>query len=114
MRVEIAVNPAELVSLASRVAPAPQQARGAAQPRRGGRGGAKPREPRAARPKKTAEDLDAEMAVSFHFSASTALTGRPTAKTLPPLRHDKVVVLKCLCDYTCRGDMKCIVRSSHD
>jgi len=61
MRVEIAVNPADLVTLASRVAPAPQQARGAAQPRRGGRGGAKPR---AARPKKTAEDLDAEMAVS--------------------------------------------------
>ncbi|WVR07538.1 hypothetical protein IAU60_004580 [Kwoniella sp. DSM 27419] len=65
MKVEIAIDPNQAQSLASRVAPqqptnrsgpAARGARGAA---RGGRGGTKPR---AARPaKKTAEELDAEM-----------------------------------------------------
>jgi len=66
MKVEIALDPSQLQSLASRVAvPAPARngtpagsARG-----RGGRGGGKPR---TARPKpKTAEELDAEMSVSI-------------------------------------------------
>ncbi|KAK1927238.1 hypothetical protein DB88DRAFT_477337 [Papiliotrema laurentii] len=57
MKVEIALDPSQVVSLASRVAPAPARA-AAAGPRRG-RGG----RPRAARPaKKTAEELDADMA----------------------------------------------------
>ncbi|KAK6910721.1 hypothetical protein I203_104753 [Kwoniella mangroviensis CBS 8507] len=60
MKVEIAIDPNQAQSLASRVAAAPP-ARGAANPRgRGrGRGGARPRNPRPA--KKTAEELDAEM-----------------------------------------------------
>ncbi|WVW85560.1 hypothetical protein I302_107598 [Kwoniella bestiolae CBS 10118] len=60
MKVEIAIDPNQAQSLASRVA-APPPARGAANPRgRGrGRGGARPRNPRPA--KKTAEELDAEM-----------------------------------------------------
>jgi len=66
MKVEIALDPSQLQSLASRVA-APAPARngtpaGAARGR-GGRGGGKPR---TARPKpKTAEELDAEMSVSI-------------------------------------------------
>jgi hypothetical protein len=63
MKVEIALDPSQVVSLASRVAPAPARA-AAAGPRRG-RGG----RPRAARPaKKTAEELDADMAVSSLLS----------------------------------------------
>jgi hypothetical protein len=67
MKVEIALDPSQLQSLASRVA-APAPARngapaGAARGGRGGRGGGKPR---TARPKpKTAEELDAEMSVSI-------------------------------------------------
>ncbi|WRT68462.1 uncharacterized protein IL334_005438 [Kwoniella shivajii] len=59
MKVEIAIDPNQAQSLASRVAAAPT--RSAAPPRgRGrGRGGAKPRTARPA--KKTAEELDAEM-----------------------------------------------------
>jgi THO complex subunit 4 len=65
MKVEIALDPSQLQSLASRVSAPPAQARngtpaGAARGR-GGRGGGKPR---TARPKpKTAEELDAEMSV---------------------------------------------------
>jgi THO complex subunit 4 len=68
MKVEIALDPSQLQSLASRVSAPPAPARngaaaGAARGR-GGRGGAG--KPRAARPKpKTAEELDAEMSVSF-------------------------------------------------
>lgn len=60
MKVEIALDPSQMQSLASRVAPASSAAntgRGAATPKRA----AKPRAPRPA--KKTAEELDAEMAV---------------------------------------------------
>lgn len=69
MKVEIALDPSQLQSLASRVA-APAPARnatpaGAARGGRGGRGGGKPR---TARPKpKTAEELDAEMSVSYEL-----------------------------------------------
>jgi len=67
MRVEIAIDPNALQTLASRVAPAP--AAGGRKPAAGGRreGGERrsTRSTRAPRPaKKTAEDLDAEMAVS--------------------------------------------------
>lgn len=68
MRVEIALDPSTLVSLASRVAPAPAAAAARGGAARGGRGGARggAGKPRAARPtKKTAEELDAEMAVSL-------------------------------------------------
>ncbi len=58
MKVELALDPSQMVSLASRVAPAPAT-RGTATARRG-RGAA--RNPRSA--KKTAEELDAEMTVS--------------------------------------------------
>ena len=59
MKVEIALDPNQMVSLASRVAPAP--ARGKASAR--GRGA----KTRSARPvKKSAEELDAEMAVGPH------------------------------------------------
>jgi len=57
MKVEIALDPSTLVSLASRFAPAPA-ARGSAPTRR--RGATSARTPRPA--KKTAEQLDAEMA----------------------------------------------------
>lgn len=60
MKVELALDPSQMVSLASRVAPAPT-ARAVVAPRRGrpaGRG----RNPRPA--KKSAEELDAEMTVS--------------------------------------------------
>ena len=59
MRVEIALDPTQMVSLASRVAPAPV-ARGT-DTARGGRGGGRGRAPR--RVKKSAEELDADMAV---------------------------------------------------
>ncbi|KAK8854737.1 hypothetical protein IAR55_003476 [Kwoniella newhampshirensis] len=64
MKVEIAIDLNQAQSLASRVAPA-APARSGTQPRggrggRGGRGAAKPRAPRPV--KKTAEELDAEMA----------------------------------------------------
>jgi hypothetical protein len=61
MKVEIALDPSQVQSLASRVAPATARggaARAPAQPRRGG---GRPRQPRPQ--KKTAEELDAEMAV---------------------------------------------------
>lgn len=69
MKVEIALDPSQLQSLASRVSapPAPRNASGpgaGAGRGRGGRGGGKPR---TARPKpKTAEELDAEMSVSIY------------------------------------------------
>ncbi|RSH88549.1 uncharacterized protein EHS24_001094 [Apiotrichum porosum] len=71
MKVEIAIDPNALQTLASRVAPAPaaantrapKAAAGAARGGRAPRTGGAPRAPRAPRPaKKTAEDLDAEMA----------------------------------------------------
>lgn len=78
MKVEIAIDPNAMQSLASRVnVPAASGGRGAgrapaaAKPRNGGRaaggaGAARAPKPRAPRPaKKTAEDLDAEMAVSI-------------------------------------------------
>lgn len=61
MKVEIALDPSQMQSLSARVAPAPARggaARAPAQPRRGG---GRPRQPRPQ--KKTAEELDAEMAV---------------------------------------------------
>lgn len=62
MKVEIALDPTQLVSLASRVAPAPA-ARGPTGRR--GRAAGRADRPRTARPaKKTAEELDADMAVS--------------------------------------------------
>ncbi|WVF72862.1 hypothetical protein IAT40_007680 [Kwoniella sp. CBS 6097] len=66
MKVEIAIDPNQAQSLASRVAPQPA-ARVAANQTRGGRGGrggrGAARGGRAPRPaKKTAEELDAEMA----------------------------------------------------
>lgn len=75
MKVEIAIDPNAMQSLASRVnAPAAAaggrgagRAPAAAKPRNGGRaaGSGRAAKPRAPRPaKKTAEDLDAEMAVS--------------------------------------------------
>jgi THO complex subunit 4 len=70
MKVEIALDPSQLQSLASRVSapPAPRNASGpgaGAGRGRGGRGGGKPR---TARPKpKTAEELDAEMSVSNRY-----------------------------------------------
>ena len=79
MKVEIALDPSQLQSLASRVA-APAPARngapaGAARGGRGGRGGGAGK-PRAARPKpKTAEELDAEMSVSL---CSFMVVGRMT------------------------------------
>lgn len=71
MKVEIALDPSQLQSLASRVSAPPAAAHrggaGAGAARgggRGGRGGAGGK-PRTARPKpKTAEELDAEMSVS--------------------------------------------------
>ena len=109
MRVEIAINPAELVTLASRVAPAPQQARGAAQPRRGGgRGGAKPK---VARPKKTAEELDAEMSVSGAGSSHGAMLILGLRQgCFHRLKRDRCSVKKYLCDSACKRDMKCIAR----
>ena len=68
MKVEIALDPSQLQSLASRVSAPPAAVAnrgGAAGGRggaRGGRGGGKPRTARA-KPK-TAEELDAEMSVS--------------------------------------------------
>ncbi|WVR00061.1 hypothetical protein IAU59_007203 [Kwoniella sp. CBS 9459] len=66
MKVEIAIDPNQAQSLASRVAPQPAARSAANQPRggRGGRGGrGTARGGRAPRPaKKTAEELDAEMA----------------------------------------------------
>lgn len=76
MKVEIIIDPSAVPSLAARVASAP------APPAKGGRGaGAAPRNaaarparrPRAPRPaKKTADDLDAEMAVSAMTTPLTA------------------------------------------
>lgn len=84
MRVEIAVDPNALQTLASRVAPAAGTSRGGRQSggersergerNGGGRGdgGRRAPRPRPARPaKKTAEDLDAEMAVSWVVSRVT-------------------------------------------
>lgn len=74
MRVEIALDPAQLVSLASRVsgkAPADPAAR-APRAARGGRGGKAPRPAR-----KTAEELDADMVVSLG-NASIADVNRRT------------------------------------
>ncbi|RSH88799.1 hypothetical protein EHS25_003027 [Saitozyma podzolica] len=68
MKVEIALDPSQMQSLASRVAPAPARggaARAPAQPRRGG---GRPRQPRPQ--KKTAEELDAEMAAYKDTSAA--------------------------------------------
>lgn len=72
MKVEIALDPSQLQSLASRVSAPPAAANrggaagGAKGGARGGRGGGKPR---TARPKpKTAEELDAEMSVSIYWS----------------------------------------------
>nr|XP_018261542.1 uncharacterized protein I303_05980 [Kwoniella dejecticola CBS 10117]OBR83700.1 hypothetical protein I303_05980 [Kwoniella dejecticola CBS 10117] len=60
MKVEIAIDPNQAQSLASRVAAAPAvRGGGNARGRGRGRGGARPRPPRPA--KKTAEELDAEM-----------------------------------------------------
>lgn len=83
MKVEIALDPSQLQTLASRVSAPPVSgnrggapARGAARGGRGGgRGGAKPR---TARPKpKTAEELDAEMSVSLSlFSRMSLALGR--------------------------------------
>jgi hypothetical protein len=75
MKVELALDPAAMVSLASRVAAAP--VRGAA-PARRGRGAGRPRQPRPA--KKTAEELDAEMSVSqivlpYERSLTTSIVG---------------------------------------
>lgn len=70
MKVEIALDPSQLQSLASRVSAPPAAAakggRGGAVAGRGGaRGGRGGGKPRTARPKpKTAEELDAEMSVS--------------------------------------------------
>lgn len=65
MKVEIAIDPNALQSLASRVAPA-APAPNARKPNAGGRRAPAPRRPAAPRPaKKTAEELDAEMAVSL-------------------------------------------------
>lgn len=64
MKVELALDPSQMVSLAARVAPAPQP-RSAPTARRG-RPTSKPRNPRPT--KKTAEELDAEMAVSYFAS----------------------------------------------
>lgn len=69
MKVEIALDPSQMQSLASRVALAPVAAgagRGSAAPKRA----PKPRAPRPA--KKTAEELDAEMAVRT-LSAGSSL-----------------------------------------
>lgn len=73
MKVEIALDPSQLQSLASRVAPAP--ANRPAQPRGTKKGGAKPKSARPA--KKTAEELDAEMSVSAS-GTETGLIPRPT------------------------------------
>ena len=69
MKVEIALDPSQLQSLASRVSAPPAAANrggaGAGAARGGGRGGRGGGKPRTARPKpKTAEELDAEMNVS--------------------------------------------------
>ena len=81
MRVEIALDPSTLVSLASRVGPA-RGANGATTQtaRRGGRGGGGgARGGRAARAKpKTAEELDADMAVSCECHQDCWLMGRRT------------------------------------
>lgn len=82
MKVEIAIDPNALQTLASRVAPVP--AASGRKPAAGGaggrRGGGAPRAPRAPRPaKKTAEDLDAEMSVSLlqRYTANTRRTRPP-------------------------------------
>lgn len=64
MKVELALDLSQMVSLASRVAPAPA-VRGVPTARRG-RGNGRTRNPRPA--KKSAEELDAEMAVSSSIS----------------------------------------------
>lgn len=84
MKVEIAIDPNAMQSLASRVnAPAAAGGRGAgrapaaAKPRNGGRaaGSGRAAKPRAPRPaKKTAEDLDAEMAVSKSYLSTCQLS----------------------------------------
>ena len=60
MKVELALDPSQMISLASRVAPA-AGGRGSSLGR-GGRPGGRTRNPRPA--KKTAEELDADMNVS--------------------------------------------------
>jgi hypothetical protein len=64
MKVEVVVDPNQLQSLASRVAPTPTRS---AAPARGrpARGGGKARAPRPV--KKTTEDLDAELNVSMRW-----------------------------------------------
>ena len=74
MKVELALDPSQMISLASRVAPAPA-GRGAPLAR-GGRSGGRPRKPRPA--KKTAEELDADMNVS----SSTLLVGKHAESSL--------------------------------
>jgi THO complex subunit 4 len=68
MKVELALDPSTLVSLAARVTPAPST-RSPATARRG-KPGARTRNPRPA--KKTAEQLDADMAVSLHVTLRIA------------------------------------------
>lgn len=102
MKVEIAIDPNAMQSLASRVnAPAAAGGRGAgrapaaAKARNGGRaagsGSGRAAKPRAPRPaKKTAEDLDAEMAVSIaNRQLETELTSRPTRRRPRPLRDER-------------------------